>query len=319
MATGFGLVPTPAPRQTTQFKLAVDAVVMHVTVRKDRRTVRDLVAKDFVVEDSGVQQVPSVFDEADIPIDLSLIIEQTEQSAFLTNGFERQISDVRSLLRDSERLGIVAAGEEAVEILPLSKISRAIPVMTSRKSTYAADLDAIAGVMLRTRDRTRRQLIIAMSTNSEGLSVMSMERLSQIARASESRLDVLVTNGARTGTRTLQRLQVATPPYWDWSQDRRAVLWAHSKLPESQYFDAVDEDNRKRLVSIATLTGGGEIKLRGRDSIANSVKQVLDEARAGYVVVYSPRGVATQGWHPVTVKIARDGEFEVRTRAGYIR
>jgi hypothetical protein len=43
---------------------------------------------------------------------------------------------------------------------------------------------------------------------------------------------------------------------------------------------------------------------------------ILDEFRHRYLVSYTPRGVARDGWHRLTVRVKRSGT--VKARPGYL-
>lgn len=45
--------------------------------------------------------------------------------------------------------------------------------------------------------------------------------------------------------------------------------------------------------------------------------QILDEFRRSYVLLYSPQGVRSQGWHTVTVSVPAQPALTVKSRSGY--
>jgi len=55
---------------------------------------------------------------------------------------------------------------------------------------------------------------------------------------------------------------------------------------------------------------------RNPDTVA-APRRVIEEFRQSYVVQYTPRNVATNGWHTVRVGVKSVDPKGVRTRAGY--
>ena len=70
------------------------------------------------------------------------------------------------------------------------------------------------------------------------------------------------------------------------------------------------------LEDIASQTGGRLLDVESRNLSATFLS-VLNEFRERYVLVYSPTGVARQGWHPLEVKVRRKAAT-VKARPGYL-
>jgi hypothetical protein len=68
------------------------------------------------------------------------------------------------------------------------------------------------------------------------------------------------------------------------------------------------------LDEVAYATGGDVVNESG---IARAFDKVLASLNAGYLLSYVPAGVARDGWHDITVTIARPGNYTVRARRGY--
>ncbi len=71
------------------------------------------------------------------------------------------------------------------------------------------------------------------------------------------------------------------------------------------------------LGELTRLTGGSLIEVDGRADLGPTFLGILDEFRQRYLLSYSPRGVATGGWHDITVRL-RDREGTVQARPGYL-
>ena len=103
--------------------------------------------------------------------------------------------------------------------------------------------------------------------------------------------------------------------------DRRAVanlaLRSDAVVEIALGTDGADVPARSALQDIARSTGGGLRPFNPAVSIGPVFKRILDEFRTGYVLMYSPAGVARDGRHEITVSVSRRGTYEVRARRGY--
>lgn len=125
----------------------------------------------------------------------------------------------------------------------------------------------------------------------------------------------------RSGYRSFVSWPVCPYPALDWSPPRRTKL-RQIELIES-YFTRWRElalESKRRLVEIAELTGGSEIRPAVlTQSTSGPVQKALEDVRAGYILRYTPTGVPETGWHPITVTIKRPGTYQVQVRPGYQR
>jgi hypothetical protein len=64
-------------------------------------------------------------------------------------------------------------------------------------------------------------------------------------------------------------------------------------------------------------TGGSLTEVESKDDIGAAFLQILDEFRQRYLISYTPRGVARDGWHAVTVRVKSRGGLKVKARPGY--
>ena len=71
------------------------------------------------------------------------------------------------------------------------------------------------------------------------------------------------------------------------------------------------------LADLVRPTAGQVIALTGSESISGGVKAMLDDFRASYVLQYVPHGVASEGWHEISVAVKKHPRYEIRARKGY--
>lgn len=70
------------------------------------------------------------------------------------------------------------------------------------------------------------------------------------------------------------------------------------------------------LRELTSLTGGRLFEAEKTENLAQIFLDVLKEFRQRYLVSYTPRGVATDGWHRLDVRVKRRGV--VKARPGYL-
>ena len=67
---------------------------------------------------------------------------------------------------------------------------------------------------------------------------------------------------------------------------------------------------------LSQATGGRSIELESTKDLHATFKAILDEFRVRYLVSYTPKGVAADGWHRLDVRV-KGRSVNVRARPGY--
>lgn len=70
------------------------------------------------------------------------------------------------------------------------------------------------------------------------------------------------------------------------------------------------------LEELADATGGDVVEIESTKDLSRTFLGILEEFRQRYVVSYSPRGVAKDGWHTLQVRV-KGRRATVKARAGY--
>jgi VWFA-related protein len=70
------------------------------------------------------------------------------------------------------------------------------------------------------------------------------------------------------------------------------------------------------LDELASLTGGRVHEVGWNDDLSDTFRAILDEFRYRYLITYTPKGVAKDGWHKLDVRVNRSGA-RVKARPGY--
>jgi Ca-activated chloride channel homolog len=71
------------------------------------------------------------------------------------------------------------------------------------------------------------------------------------------------------------------------------------------------------LRDLSAFTGGSVIQIVSSGDLRSTFLRILDEFRHRYLVSYSPRGVETNGWHRLEVRV-RNRHAIVKARPGYL-
>ena len=281
-----GSVVSGREPQTT-FKSARIVVSVNVSVTGPE-PVGTFTAADFVLTDNGVKQTIDAMAIEDVPIDATVILDTSGSTA---GGIRQLLGDVAAFavqLRPSDRFRLLSIDTYVNEILPLRPA--APPVWPARipGNGASAVYDALAVALLTPPALDRRQLIVAMTDGMDTTSAIDLASVHEVAGRSDALLHIVIVS--------FPPASPPVPPNW---------------LPRR-------ERNLEMLEQTAARTGGQlrEAATLGR-SVADALTAVLDEFRRGYVLRYSPVGVARGGWHTLEVKLARGGNHKVRARQGY--
>jgi len=71
------------------------------------------------------------------------------------------------------------------------------------------------------------------------------------------------------------------------------------------------------LRDLTSFSGGRLYELEKTADLSATFKAIIDEFRHRYLVSYTPRGVAKEGWHRLDVRVKRKGA-DVKARPGYL-
>ena len=96
-----------------------------------------------------------------------------------------------------------------------------------------------------------------------------------------------------------------------------AVLNAAKRSDVVAYTVSVRSGARSDFLrDLSSFTGGRLFEIEKTANLESTFLEILDEFRHRYLVSYTPRGVAREGWHRLDVKVKRGGT--VKARPGYL-
>ena len=271
----------PRAQQQPTFRSVSDLVAVQVSVHTARSVVSGLTASDFELMDNGVRQEISAVSADKVSADVTLVVDT---SGSVIRSLDRFKSDVRRMadeLRPNEQLRLITFDTGVREVLPMAPAARRLPVDAIRSGDLTSLLDAMLMALARAPRPDRRALVFVFTDGYDNASLLGYSALPALAGRVDAVLHIVLVKV--TG--------VPTP----------AVNPA---------FDA--------LGAAAARTGGtlyppGEAPA----DVVAAFKLALEAFRHGYVLYYSPAGVARGGWHDINVRVTRPGAFDVQARQGY--
>jgi VWFA-related protein len=97
-----------------------------------------------------------------------------------------------------------------------------------------------------------------------------------------------------------------------------AVLDAAKRSDVVVYAVAVKSPIKPEFLrDLAAFSGGRLYELEKTADLTSTFKTIVDEFRHRYLISYTPRGVAKDGWHRLEVRVKRKGA-DVKARPGYL-
>lgn len=288
--------------QQPSFRTRTDVVSVTVSVKDGRRPVADLTAADFELRDNGVRQDVDAVSIERLSIDVTLVITgfPVSQTADHRQGLI-SASQVRRKLSPADRLRLVEIGDRVRGRLVGPEFEVDTDNSRGRTIPGIALADGLFYAIAWPVPPDRRHLIIAFTNGMDTHSALEPDRLPALVDRSDAVLHAVlwatpqattptgnvVAYGSASGSSQQAVAEFRVP---GWEQDYRAVL------------KAVDR------------SGGA---LHHAAASTDIFQSILDDFRTSYVLRYSPRGVATKGWHELKIGVTRRGSFSVRARKGY--
>lgn len=301
-----------AGAQERVFRSGVDGITITVSVRGNNRPVAGLTAADFTLTDNGVPQELSTIAAEKVPLDLTLLLDLSASvDGPLLQRLKVAVGDTAALLRDDDRIRLVAISQVLREIFSLRPRGGAMPLDLLVAEGATSLYDGIAATMMRATEPGRRQLVVAFSDGRDSTSIIDEKTAKEIARLTDAVVDIVVpVAGPRvdTGTRRLAQRNTID----SLSMGENVVAGGRGAQDR-----AADQAIPPVLADLVGPTSGQVFPLAIDDSVSRVFKAMLEDFRASYVLQYVPKGVAAEGWHEVSVSVKKHPKYEIRARKGY--
>jgi VWFA-related protein len=283
------------------FRARTDLVTVQVSVTEGNRPVQGLTLKDFELTDNGVRQQLELLDTDTLPIDLTVVLDQSGSMARSFDEVKRDVQEIAGMLRPADRIRVITFAGDIRETVAFQPPDGDLSLHTLAAAGSTSLFDAVAAAIVRATDSERRHLIVVLTDGVDTSSLLDRGALDDLSRHSEAVLYAAVAvppvpepppPAPRTQTEPLMFRRSWTPP----------LTGARDAGPLR-----VAVDN----------TGGVWEWLWSIGRAPRGVGRALEWFRTVYVVRYRATGVAPRGWHEVQVKLTRPGDYDVRARMGY--
>lgn len=292
------------------FRSGVDGVVVPVSVRSGNKPVAGLKAGDFEVVDNGVrQQVRDAFAEK-MPVDVTVLLDLSSSvDGPMLKRLKDAVSDTAGVLREDDRIRLVAVSQVLHEIFPLQPKGTSMPLDTLRAGGATSLYDGLAATMMRATDPGRRQLIVAFTDGRDSTSIIDEVAVKEIGRLTDAVVDIVVpVNSAGAEARRLSQRPGGLG----------SLIGGSNVTVNGQGAGGANTPGVPQvLADLVAPTSGQVLPLAPEASISRVFKGILEEFRATYVLQYVPQGVSAEGWHDVQVTVKGRGKYDIRARKGY--
>ena len=340
---GMAIQKGPAP-----IKLRSVLVNTPVTVRNEKgEMVHDLEESDFRITDNGAQQKITHFNLGGDPISLVVVVEtssriasilpQIRKSGILISqtvtgptgegavvGFDDRVSTLLDFTSSGDLM------EKAMSGLPegsrgtklFDAMSKAVELLSARPEVSETELGH------------RRVMLVIAEAHDSG----SEEKLGEVLRRAQLANITIYAVGISTTKADLKRKPeqtgpspvtpegtygmppppgtVQTPTTGDTSQPQGGSLLS---LAVWAVMHAKDQVTSHQLEIAAAATGGMHVSTWKDRTIERVIDEMGGELHSQYTLTYTPGGVNTDGYHEISVTVAKEKErgLKVRARPGY--
>lgn len=258
------------------YRVRTDVVVIDVAVADGRRAITNLTMADFELRDNGVVQKILDFDHGVLPIDVTLTIDI---SGSMTR--QKRMAVERAVSQVSGLLREVDRGAVWTfgRTVAESTPLRHPPVSVdlSMTGTGTSVFDALLLALVVPPVPDRRQLNVFMTDGDDTTSVFDDETVLETAKHTHGQMSFVIVKGGGT--------------------------------------DA-DGEVMRAFRTISRNTGGEILQIDQDEQLSQAFITAIQNFRTAYVLRYSPTGVASSGWHEVTVKV-KSKNYDIRARRGY--
>jgi VWFA-related protein len=276
LLAGNGLA-APAQEPRAVFSSRIEVVRIDALVTRERKVVEGLTAEDFQVTDNGVPQQVELLGFEEQPLTVVIALDE---SASLTGDRLAQLrtagASLAAILKKDDRAALLTFSETI-----------ALPAPPSANLGVVRSAIAAARVQDGARPTALADAVFAAVLAAESVS----------GRA----LVVVLSDGVDTGS---------------WLRKDAVVEIARRADPVIYAVATFHGGRDDFLRDLTNATGGSCVELDQGGDIGAALLAVLNEFRERYVIAYTPRGVARDGWHAVRVRV-KNRDADVTARPGY--
>jgi VWFA-related protein len=345
------MIPQPGvPIQKGPAPIKIRSVLVNtpVTVRNEKgEMVHDLEESDFRITDNGAQQKITHFNLGGDPISLVVVVETSSRIASILPQIRKSGILISQTVTGPTGEGAVVGFDDRVNTLLdftssgdlMEKAMSGLP--EGSRGTKLFDAMSKAVELLSARPEVsetelghRRVMLVIAEAHDSG----SEEKLGEVLRRAQLANITIYAVGISTTKADLKRKPeqtgpspvtpegtygippppgtVQTPTTGDTSQPQGGSLLS---LAVWAVTHAKDQVTAHQLEIAAAATGGMHVSTWKDRSIERVIDEMGGELHSQYTLTYTPGGVNTDGYHEISVTVAKEKErgLKVRARPGY--
>jgi VWFA-related protein len=266
--------------QNLLFRANTDLVPVYVSVRGGGGVVGALQSADFVLTDRGVSQTVDVLSSDAVPIDVTLVVDTSRSVINSLPLFRTEVQAIVGQLQPNEQIRLITFDTEVRQILAMQAPSDRPPVQQIQLGDTTSLADALVFALARARRADRRHLVFVFTDGYDTSSILGYGALPELASHTDSIVHIAL------------------------------VKPSGSDLPSAAAVGA--------LAAAAARTGGSlNLPTQNEGGIVAAFQRAIDDFRHSYVLFFTPTGVPGPGWHDISVKVMKQGNYDVRAREGY--
>lgn len=184
--------------QQPTYRANADIVLVDTTVFDKGRPVSGLKAGDFALRDNGIlQTVELVAADSRVPLDLSLVVDISGNTAKDIDRLWTDILSIGSTLRPGDRLGLVTFAETIQEAFPLAEWPVDLPARPTAQAGSGATLDALVQALVRPGSPARRHVIVQFTGARDLTHVTQSEQLVKVAARCDATVMIVLAKHER--------------------------------------------------------------------------------------------------------------------------
>jgi Ca-activated chloride channel homolog len=283
------------------FRAGTDAVQVDVLVTRGGRPLAGLTADDFELRDNGVVQDIDAIVLQDVPVTLALVLDVSESvDGPPLEHLRTAVGAAAAALSSDDRVALFTFSHQVALAASATKnrddVRAAAGAVSAIGATALYDATLAALIM---RERVQgRAVMLVFSDGDDTASWIDPRAVLTAAQRSD------VVTYAVTLERRLARADLQAV-----LRDRRERQW---------FLEAPSLYGRQFLSLLAAETGGSVLVAERSDDLRERFVRVVKEFKSRYILTYTPRNVASGGWHSLEVGLKRQ-RADVQARRGYLR
>ena len=338
----------PIQKGPAPIKLRTVLVNTPVTVRNGKgEMVHDLEEADFQISDNGSLQKITHFNLGGDPISLVVVVEMSSRIAPILPQIRKSGILISQTVTGPTGVGAVVGFDDRVSTLldftsspdAMEKVMAGLPEGTRGTKLFdamakAVDLLSAQPEVSETELGHRRVMLVIAEAHDSG----SEEKLGEVLRRAQLANITIYTVGISSTKADLKRKPeqtgpspvtpdgtygmpappgtVQTPSTGDTSQPQGGSLLS---LAVWAVTHAKDQVTAHQLEIAAEATGGLHVSAWKDRTIERMIDEIGGELHSQYTLTYTPSGVNADGFHEISVTVAKEKErgLKVRARPGY--